>query len=135
MEDIFNTITECVIKSGDVTLLGELSSEFVDKVAENSNRPWWQNIRTLNGVHKFDFTETCAKTGMVMLLGEISSSAQVNLQQVVRDTIKHIGYDDSNKGKQSHSVSLVCCLSVFKFVGYTGLLVPVISVHFCVKSH
>ncbi|NWI05455.1 METK2 synthase, partial [Tichodroma muraria] len=42
--------------------------------------------------------ETVAKTGMILLAGEITSRANVDYQKVVRDTIRHIGYDDSSKG-------------------------------------
>ncbi|KAG5840316.1 hypothetical protein ANANG_G00187520 [Anguilla anguilla] len=42
--------------------------------------------------------ETVAKTGMILLAGEVTSHASVDYQKVVRETIKHIGYDDSSKG-------------------------------------
>ncbi|KAI9596817.1 S-adenosylmethionine synthase [Syncephalis fuscata] len=42
--------------------------------------------------------ETATKTGMVMVFGEITTSAKLDFQKIIRDAIKAIGYDDSAKG-------------------------------------
>lgn len=42
--------------------------------------------------------ETASKTGMIMVFGEITTRAQLDYQKIIRDTVKHIGYDDSAKG-------------------------------------
>ncbi|XP_067673444.1 S-adenosylmethionine synthase-like [Haliotis asinina] len=42
--------------------------------------------------------ETVAKTGMILVAGEITSNAHVDYQKVIRNTIQQIGYDDSSKG-------------------------------------
>jgi S-adenosylmethionine synthetase len=42
--------------------------------------------------------ETLITTGLVVLAGEITTTANVDFQAIVRNTIKNIGYDDSRKG-------------------------------------
>ncbi len=42
--------------------------------------------------------ETLLTTGLIVVAGEITTKAQVNLAQIARETVKKIGYDDSEKG-------------------------------------
>ena len=54
--------------------------------------------------------ETCTKTGMVMIFGEITTKAKVNYEQVIRDAIKFIGYDDKEKGFDYKDCSVVVAI-------------------------
>lgn len=42
--------------------------------------------------------ETCTTTGLVMVMGEITTHAYVDIQKVVRETIREIGYDRAKYG-------------------------------------
>ena len=42
--------------------------------------------------------ESVATTGMVFVTGEISTNANVDIQSVVRNTVKNIGYTDAAMG-------------------------------------
>lgn len=63
--------------------------------------------------------ETVAKTGMILLAGEVTSHATVDYQKVVRDTIRQIGYDDSSKGVVC---SFLFCLCYVLFLWCLELL-------------
>ncbi|TYZ64749.1 hypothetical protein PybrP1_004292 [[Pythium] brassicae (nom. inval.)] len=54
--------------------------------------------------------ETCAKTGMVMIFGEITTKAVVNYEKVIRETIKQIGYDDPAKGLDYKTVNVIVAI-------------------------
>lgn len=42
--------------------------------------------------------ETATKTGMIMVFGEITTATRIDYQKVIREAIKDIGYDSSDKG-------------------------------------
>ena len=51
--------------------------------------------------------EVVAKSDMILIAGEITSTANINIEQIIRDTIKDIGYDDIDKGLDYKSCQII----------------------------
>jgi len=51
--------------------------------------------------------ESLAKTGMVVVAGEITTSAKIDFPQVVRETVKEIGYVDSSMGFDGNTCAVL----------------------------
>lgn len=54
--------------------------------------------------------ETAITTGLVLVMGEITSSATVDFQKIIRDTVREIGYDDSEKGFDASTCGVMVAL-------------------------
>ena len=54
--------------------------------------------------------ETLVTTGMVVVAGEVTSKATVDMQKVVRNTIEEIGYLDSNMGFDFNTCAVLISL-------------------------
>ena len=54
--------------------------------------------------------ETAITTGLVLLMGEVTSNAQVDLQKIVRETICEIGYDNTKKGFDGNLCGIIISL-------------------------
>ena len=51
--------------------------------------------------------ETATTTGMVLVMGEITTSTYVDIPTIVRKTVREIGYDSSEKGFDCDTCSVI----------------------------
>ena len=51
--------------------------------------------------------ETCTTTGIVMVMGEISTKAYVDIQKIVRDTVREIGYTRGKYGFDADTCGVI----------------------------
>ena len=54
--------------------------------------------------------ETAITTGLVLVMGEVTTEAYVDIQKVVRDTIREIGYDKSEYGFDANTCGVIVAL-------------------------
>jgi S-adenosylmethionine synthetase len=55
--------------------------------------------------------ETATKTGFVMVLGEITTNAFVNFDDLVRKVVKEIGYDNTDKGFDGNTCAVMAAIA------------------------
>ena len=54
--------------------------------------------------------ETCTTTGLVMVMGEITTNAYVDIQKIVRETVREIGYDRAKYGFDCDTCGVIVAL-------------------------
>lgn len=54
--------------------------------------------------------ETAITTGLVLVMGEITTNGYVDIQKIVRDTIREIGYDRSDYGFDANTCGVIVAL-------------------------
>ncbi len=54
--------------------------------------------------------ETCTTTGLVMVMGEITTNAYVDIQNIVRETVREIGYDRAKYGFDCDTCGVIVAL-------------------------
>ena len=54
--------------------------------------------------------ETCCNTGFVIVMGEVTTKADIDIQKIVRDTVKEIGYTNSDIGFDGNTCAVMVAL-------------------------
>ena len=102
-----------------------------DKVADLISDAIADHIIDHNQSHRAAI-ETLVTTNMVVVAGEVTTKAWVDMQKVVRETVESIGYTDSNMGFDFNTCAVLISLDKqspniaqgVNAVSYTHLTLP-----------
>lgn len=109
------SIFATAISKGSVMLTSRIfTSESVseghpDKIADQISDAVLDAIITKDK-HARVACETLVKNGMVMIAGEITTNAWVDMEHIARNTIKNIGYNNPNYGFDSEACAVVSAI-------------------------
>ncbi len=94
MSDAFLFTSESVSEGHPDKIADQISDAILDAILKEDT-----NARVA--------CETLVKTGMALVAGEITTTAWVDLEEIVRSTIVDIGYSDSDMGFDGHSCAVL----------------------------
>ena len=94
MTDTFVFTSESVSEGHPDKIADQISDAVLDAILEQDDR-----ARVA--------CETLLKTGMVLVAGEITTTAWVDLEEIVRGAVLGVGYDDSAMGFDGHSCAVL----------------------------
>jgi len=97
MTDTFIFTSESVSEGHPDKLCDAVSDAIVDAALEQDP-------------HSRVACETLAKTGMIMLAGELTTQANIDFESIVRKTVVDIGYDSSEVGFDGNTCAVVNAL-------------------------
>ncbi len=97
MTDTFIFTSESVSEGHPDKLCDAVSDAVLDAVLEQDS-------------HARVACETVAKTGLIMLAGELTTSAHIDFETVVRKTVTEIGYDNSAVGFDGNTCAVINAL-------------------------
>jgi len=95
------------LSSGNFLFTSESVTEgHPDKIADNISDAILDAIISQDPTARVA-CETLVTTGLAVVAGEITTSAQVNYKQIIRETIEEIGYDNAEFGYDSNTCSVI----------------------------
>lgn len=89
--------SESVTEGHPDKICDQISDAILDKVMEKDS-----NSRVA--------CETVITTNLVLVMGEITTKAHVNIDQIVRDTIRQIGYNNKEYGFDCDDCNVIITL-------------------------